>query len=99
MKAIVAKRFGPPEDLVLEEWPVPPLGPGEVQIRVASAGVSFVDALIASGKHQFKPELPFVPGNEFSGRIIALGAGVAGLAPGDLVCGGNVGGIFAEEIN
>jgi NADPH2:quinone reductase len=99
MKAIVAHRFGPPEDLVLQDWPLRAPGPQEVQARVASAGVSFVDGLIAAGKHQYKPDLPFVPGNEFAGRIVAVGEGVTGVAPGDLVCGGNVGGIFAEVIN
>jgi NADPH2:quinone reductase len=98
MKAIVAHAFGPPDSLSLEEWPVQAPEPGEVRIRLHSAGVSFVDVLIAAGLHQFKPSLPFVPGSEFSGEVLEVGIGVDHVARGDRVCGGNMGGILAEEV-
>jgi NADPH2:quinone reductase len=98
MKAIVAHRFGPPEEFVLEEWPTRAPAANEVSVRLHSAGIAFVDVLIAAGKHQLKPELPFLPGNEFSGHVVAVGSDVAELAVGDAVCGGQVGGILAQEI-
>jgi NADPH2:quinone reductase len=98
MKAIVAHSFGPPETLKLEEWPSPSPKAGEVKVRVRSAGLAFVDVLMAAGQHQYKPPLPFIPGNEFAGEILAVGDGVEGFAPGDQVCGGAIGGILAQEI-
>jgi NADPH:quinone reductase len=98
MKAIVAHAYGPPESLVLEQRPTQAPGPGEVRVRLHYAGLSFVDLLVAAGKHQFRPPLPFVPGTEFSGEVVDAGADVNHLARGDLVCGGNMGGILAEEV-
>lgn len=98
MKAIVAHEYGMPESLILQDWQVGEPGPDQVKIKVHAAGLAFVDILIAAGKHQFKPPLPYVPGSEFSGEIVAVGAEVGGFAPGDRVCGGNIGGILAQEI-
>lgn len=98
MKAIVAHAYGPPESLALEDWPARAPDAHEVRLRVHSAGISFVDMLVAAGKYQWKPPLPFVPGSEFSGEILAVGAAVRDLAPGDRVCGGNMGGILAQEL-
>ena len=98
MKAIVAHEYGPPESLALEDWPVRAPETGEVGVRVHCAGISYVDVLVAAGRHQHKPALPFVPGSEFSGEIVAIGEGVSGLAVGDRVCGGNMGGIFAQQL-
>jgi NADPH2:quinone reductase len=98
MKAVVAHAFGPPESLLLEDWPVRAPAPGEVRVRLHSAGISFVDILVAAGKHLFKPSLPFVPGTEFSGEVVEVGAGVGHVACGDPVCGGDFSGILAEEV-
>ena len=98
MKAIVARAYGPPESFALEDWPIADPGPGEVRVRLRNAGVSFVDVLVAAGRHQHKPSLPFVPGSEFSGEVLGVGEGVTHVAPGDRVCGGNQGGILAEEV-
>jgi len=98
MLAIVARHYGPPETMSLEEWPSTTPGPDEVRIRIHSAGITFADILIAAGKHQYKPPLPFVPGSEFSGEIIEVGKNVRGLDPGDRVCGGRQGGILAEQV-
>jgi len=62
MRRITCREFGPPDRLTLEEAPDPRPGPGEVLVRVRAAGVSFVDGLIAGGKYQLKPPLPFTPG-------------------------------------
>src|ERR1700745_782951 len=82
MKAALAKTFGPPAQLVLEELPRREAGPGEVVIAVKACGVNFFDALIVQGKYQTRPPLPFSPGGEVSGVITAVGEGVKGFHSG-----------------
>lgn len=96
--AIVADAFGAPESFAIKEIERRHPGPGEVRAAVRFAGVSYVDILVPAGKHQFKPTLPFISGTEFSGEVLEIGPGVKGFVPGDLVCGGNMGGIFAQEV-
>lgn len=98
MRTVVARELGPPETLIIEEWPIRPPAESEVRVRIHAAGVGFVDALTAAGEYQIKPPLPYVPGSEFAGEVIEVGTGVAGLVPGMAVCGGSFGGAFAEEI-
>ena len=99
MKAVVCKKFGPPEDLVIEEIADPVPGEGQLVIDVRAAAVTFPDALIIEDKYQFKAEPPFIPGGDVAGIVSAVGVGVSGLAVGDRVVGsaGVVGG-FAEKI-
>ncbi|TMA99510.1 MAG: NADPH:quinone oxidoreductase family protein, partial [Deltaproteobacteria bacterium] len=90
--------YGPPEKLVYEDTERPPLGAGDVRIRVRAAGVNFPDLLIIENKYQFKPPLPFAPGGEVAGDVIEVGAEVKGFSVGDRVigmCGWNG---FAEEV-
>lgn len=96
MKAVVCETFGPPSDLVIRELPIPEPGPGELRVKVRSAGVIFPDALIVQGKYQVKPVLPFIPGSEFAGVVDALGAGVDGFSVGDAVMAIGYHGGFAE---
>src|ERR1700689_2015980 len=99
MRAVVVNAFGPPEDLRVEERPIPEPGPGEVVAKVAAAGVNFADVLMVAGRYQVKPELPFTPGLEFSGTIAAVGEGVTAWRVGDRVTGAPAaGGAFAEYI-
>ncbi len=98
MRAVVAHAFGPPDTFRLEDLPTPTPGPGEVRVDVRTASVSFVDALIAGGRYQVKPELPFVPGGEFAGVVSAVGEGVTALKAGDRVCGAGLGGGFSEQL-
>ncbi|MGE5268761.1 MAG: NADPH:quinone oxidoreductase family protein [Thiohalocapsa sp.] len=96
MKAMVCEAFGGPEVLHLRELPdPPPPGPGEVQVRIAARGVQYVDVLMLAGKYQFRPEPPFVPGNEGAGEIVALGDGVSGFKAGDRVMSRHRLGAFA----
>lgn len=72
--------------------------PGEVVVKIHSAGVNFPDVLIIQKKYQVQPELPFIPGAEIAGQVSAVGEGVTALAVGDRVAAlCSVGG-FAEEI-
>ena len=68
-----------------QELPTPEPKPGEVRLAIHAASLNFPDLLIVEGKYQMKPALPFVPGSEFSGRVDAVGAGVAHLKVGDAV--------------
>jgi NADPH:quinone reductase len=98
MKAVLAKAFGPPEQLVLEEVPAKNPGPGELAIAVRACGVNFFDALIVQGKYQSRPPLPFSPGGEVAGVICGVGAGVTGLAEGTRVLAFTGHGGYAEEV-
>jgi len=81
MNAIIARQPGGPEMLALVERNVPQPGPGEVVIRVASAGVNRPDILQRNGM-PLPPGVTDVLGLEVSGTVAALGAGVDALAPG-----------------
>lgn len=98
MKAIVCREFGFPEKLVFDELPVPIPCPNQVLIAVEACGVNFPDVLIIQNKYQFKPELPFAPGGEVAGKILAMGDQVQGFQVGQAVlalCGW---GGFAEKV-
>ena len=97
MKALLCKRHGLPDTLVVEEVPDPVPAEGEVVVDVKAAGVNFPDVLNIQNKYQYKPELPFAPGAEVAGVVSAVGAGVTGLKVGDRVLGSCGHGGFAEK--
>jgi NADPH2:quinone reductase len=98
MKTACCAAYGPPETLQLIQRDLPDLRAGEVRVQVNAAGVGFVDGLLIQGKYQIKPPLPYYPGSEFAGEVLALGSNVTNLAVGDRVMGlGN--GTYAEQIN
>ena len=76
MRAAVCNELGPPSVLRVEERPDPEPGPGEVVVAVEAAGVNFVDGLFVAGQYQMKPTLPFVPGSEVAGHVVAVGPDV-----------------------
>ena len=98
MRAVVCRAWGEPSDLVLEDVPPPAVAAGEVGIRVHAAGLNFADTLIIAGRYQTKPPLPFSPGFEVAGRIVAVGEGVADLAVGQRVMAVVDHGGFAEQV-
>jgi len=71
------------EPLRLTELTLPEPGPGQVRVRMAATGVCHSDKSLASG--MLRHELPVVLGHEGAGRVVAVGDGVTGLAPGDPV--------------
>lgn len=99
MRAVLGNALGAWDNYAIAPWSCAAPAAGEVQVDVHSAGVTFVDALIASGRHQAQVSLPFIPGNEVSGVVVAVGAGVTRLAIGDRVACVGVGGKYAERIN
>jgi len=66
----------------------PEPGPGQVLVQVRAAAANFPDALLCRGMYQVRPDLPFTPGVEGCGTVLAIGAGVDHLAVGDRVMGG-----------
>lgn len=96
MRALVCHAYGPIDSLKVEDIPQPVPKGGEVLVKVRAAGVSFAAMLGVQGKHQNKPPLPYVPGNELAGHVVALGDGVTNVAVGDRVATGVSQGAFAE---
>ncbi|QDE67312.1 quinone oxidoreductase family protein [Myxococcus xanthus] len=82
MKAIQLREFGGPEQLRLEEVPIPTPGDHEVRLRVHVAGLNFTDLGQREGRLLGTPPLPFIPGLEAAGVIDAVGSAVQGLASG-----------------
>ena len=97
MRAWQVHELGEPRDvLALAEVPEPELGPGQVLVRVRAAAANFPDVLMCRGGYQVRPPLPFTPGIELCGEVVAAGPGVTGVAPGDRLIGAPAGGAFAE---
>jgi NADPH:quinone reductase len=97
MKAMLCEKFGPPEELVLQEIAdLTPLA-GQVRIATEACGVNFPDTLIIENKYQFKPDLPFAPGGEVTGIVDAVGDGVSQDLLGQPVMCMTLSGGFAEQ--
>ena len=95
MKAIRIHRVGGPEVLELEDVPDPQPGEGQAVVRVEAAGVNYVDVYFRTGLYK-APALPFVPGQEAAGTVVALGPGVSGISVGDRVAYVALPGAYAE---
>jgi putative PIG3 family NAD(P)H quinone oxidoreductase len=98
MRAIVIREPGGPEVLEWVEVPDPVAGPGEVLVDVVASAVNRADLLQRAGFYDPPPGAPPYPGMECSGRISALGEGVAGWRVGDEVCALLAGGGYAEKV-
>ncbi|QQS11345.1 MAG: NADPH:quinone oxidoreductase family protein [Rhodospirillales bacterium] len=96
MRAVVCETLGDPSVLRLVEMPVPEPKAGEALIRIGAAALNFPDVLMVAGGYQHKPALPFIPGMEAAGEIVAVGADFAGWSVGDRVVIGKRPGCFAE---
>jgi NADPH2:quinone reductase len=95
---MVVKQFGAPEQMSLEELPVPEPGPGEVLIEAHAIGVNFPDLLVVEGKYQVLPELPFSPGKEVAGIVTAVGPGVENPKVGERVMAQMEHGAYREQV-
>lgn len=97
MRALRCKEFSGIDGLVVDSAAAEPQpGPGEITVRVQASGMNFLDTLIVSGKYQVKPELPFSPGAEIAGEVLAVGPDVTAFTPGDRVCAFTYYGGFAQ---
>lgn len=98
MHAITIPEPGGPEVLVWDEVPDPVPGEGEVLVEVVAGAVNRADIMQRQGFYDPPPGAPVYPGLECSGRIAALGPGVAGWSVGDEVCALLAGGGYAEKV-
>ncbi|MFE5338107.1 quinone oxidoreductase family protein [Isoptericola sp. NPDC056573] len=94
MHAVVARAAGGPEVLEYVEQPDPAPGAGELLVRVAAAGVNFIDTYRRAGVYPMR--YPHVVGVEGAGTVEALGDGVEGFAVGDEVAWNEAPGSYAE---
>jgi NADPH2:quinone reductase len=97
MQVVRIQQQGGPEVMRVEEVPTPEPGEGQVRVRVAAAGVNFIDIYHRSG--QYKVPLPFDLGREGAGTVEAVGSGVSEFKSGDHVAwAGTVGGSYATHV-
>lgn len=88
------QKTGGPEILEFVEVPTPEPGPGQVLVRIEASGVNFIDTYLREGRYPVP--LPFIPGQEASGVVVALGEGVTGFHEGDRVAWTGTRGTYAE---
>jgi NADPH:quinone reductase-like Zn-dependent oxidoreductase len=98
MRAVVITKHGGPGVLEVQERPDPELGPGEVRIAVAAAGVNFADVMARMGLYPEAPKPPCVIGYEVAGTVLELGEGVQGLNHGERVMAGTMFGGYASQV-
>jgi NADPH2:quinone reductase len=97
MKALIVDEHGPVENLRLAEVADPAAQPGQVLVDVKAVSVNFPDLLLIDGTYQNLPALPFSPGKDLAGDVVAVGEGVADFKPGDRVCAQVEFGAYAEK--
>ena len=91
MKAWRVAGLGEPKDVLrLDSVADPVPGPGQLTVRVLASPANFPDVLMCRGLYQVKPDLPFTPGVELCGEVVAAGDGADGFRVGDRVLGSSV---------
>ena len=74
MKAIQVKQVGGPDAMVLTDIPVPQPKANEAVVKIIASGVNFIDVYYREGR--YKVVVPFVPGQEAAGDVVAIGSDV-----------------------
>ena len=85
MKAILAREFGGPDVLKLEEVPDPTAGAGQVKVRIHAVGVNPYDTYMRAGGYAITPDLPYTPGADAAGVIDQVGGEAGAWQVGDRV--------------
>ena len=98
MRAVICRSFDGIDALEFGELADPVPGPGEVLVDVHAAALSFMDTLMVAGRYQMKPALPFVPGSDAAGVVLAVGEGVQRVRVGDRVACSHWHGGMAERM-
>ncbi|QDZ02394.1 quinone oxidoreductase [Nitratireductor mangrovi] len=96
-KAIVVHETGGPEVLRYEEVDVGSPGKGQALVRNSAIGLNFLDVYFRTGLYPAPSGLPFTPGNEGAGEVLAVGEGVTHVRPGDRVAYVGPLGAYAEK--
>ena len=98
MRAVICSSFNGIDALEFGELADPVPGPGQVLVDVHAAALSFMDTLMVAGRYQMKPALPFVPGSDAAGVVLAVGDGVQRVCVGDRVACSHWHGGMAERM-
>lgn len=98
MKAVAITKYGTPDVMQVMEFADPQAGPGQVRVRVKSAGVQPVDTAVRGGWTVFPVQFPQILGNEFAGLVDQVGEGVSDFAIGSEVIGWSVLACYAEYV-
>lgn len=94
MRVVVVEQPGGPEQLRIVEMPKPEPAPGQALVKIAAAGVNFIDIYHRTGLYKVDP--PITLGMEGAGVVEAVGEGVTEVAPGDRVAYAMARGSYAE---
>jgi NADPH2:quinone reductase len=98
MRAVVVERYGGSEVLKVSDRAEPQAGPGQILVDVAAAGVNFMDIYRRQGAAGYAGALPYVPGEEGAGTVVAIGPDVREFVPGDRVAWADAPGSYAERL-
>jgi NADPH2:quinone reductase len=97
--AVRVHKTGGPEAMVYEDADIPAPGQGQIKMKNHATGINFIDTYFRSGAYPSPVGMPFIPGNESAGEVIAVGPGVSDLKVGDRVtCVGPLGGYALERL-
>ncbi|WP_369827310.1 alcohol dehydrogenase catalytic domain-containing protein [Cryobacterium sp. N19] len=98
MRAIIVNSPGGPEALTMQNVPDLEMGPDDIRIAVAAAGVNRADIMQREGRYPSPPGAPEWPGLEVSGVVTEVGDDVTRFGVGDRVCALLPGGGYATEV-
>lgn len=98
MRAIVIEKVGGPEVLQIADRDEPTPQPGQIVVKVAAAGVNYMDIYQRTGIGAYAQQTPFIPGGEGAGTVTAVGDGVTDFAVGDHVAWSAGPGSYAEYV-
>lgn len=96
MKAVLVSQHGGPEVLAYSDVPEPEITPSQLLVRVAAAGINYIDTYQRSGIYAMT--LPYTPGLEGAGTVLEVGSEVTGFAVGDTLAWTSQLGSYAEVV-
>ena len=99
MKAIQFTEYGGPDVLNLIDIERPEIGDQEVLIEVKAIGVNYADTARREGKYVVPTKLPFIPGAELAGEVVAVGKDVRRFKPGMRVVSLIESGAYAQFVS
>src|SRR5215831_7174440 len=97
-RAVMLTKKGGPEVLEVVELPVADPGPEELRIRVRACGAGYTDVIMRRGYYPYSPPIPFVPGYDVVGDVVAVGSKVDKFRIGQRVAALSVFGGYAEQL-
>ncbi|MDH4201218.1 MAG: zinc-binding dehydrogenase, partial [Spirochaetia bacterium] len=98
MKAVLLKKHGKSNVLKISELPEPVPADNEVMVKIETIGLNYAEIVSRKGLYGWAPKLPYIPGMESCGEIVAIGKKVSHRKPGEKVIVGSQFGTYAEYI-